>query len=115
MEITMTNPFDGSSVAIPFGHLSSPRPNLSPLPIDSWLASSLLQKAIRRGEADVAASAALTLFRLRRAAIWRRFLVIAFEDVGAASLDALLVAVRAAIDPGWRANLGSDERVVAYL
>ena len=100
----MTDPFDGSSVAIPFGHLSSPPPDLSPLPIDPWLASSLLQKAIRRGEADVAARAALTLFRLRRAAIWRRFMVIAFEDVGAASIDALVVAVRAAIDPGWRAN-----------
>ena len=111
----MTDPFDGSSVAIPFGHLSSPPTDLLPLPIDPWLASSLLQKAIRRGEADVAASAALTLFRLRRAAIWRRFMVIAFEDVGAASIDALLVAVRAAIDPGWRANVGSDERVIAYV
>ena len=90
----MTEPFDGSSVAIPFGHFSSPPTDLLPLPIDPWLASSLLQKAIRRGEADVAARAALTLFRLRRAAIWRRFMVIAFEDVGAASIDALFVAVR---------------------
>ena len=111
----MTDPFDGSSVAIPFGHLSSPPTDLLPFPIDPWVASSLLQKAIRRGEADVAASAALTLFRLRRAAIWRRFMVIAFEDVGAASIDALLVAVRAAIDPGWRANVGGDERVIAYV
>ena len=58
----------------------------SPLPprlrIDPYVASSLLQKAIRRGDASLAERAALTLHRLRGQGIWRRFLVIAFEDVG---------------------------------
>jgi hypothetical protein len=86
-----------------------------PLPIDPWVASSLLQKSIRRGEAELATQAALTLFKLRRSGIWRRFMVIAFEDVGAASVDALLTAVRAGIDPTWRASVGSDERVIGYI
>ena len=77
--------------------------------------SSLLQKSIRRGAADLATRAALTLFRLRRAAIWRRFTVIAFEDVGAASVDALVRAVAAGTDPRSRAGVGGDQRVVAHI
>jgi hypothetical protein len=75
----------------------------------------LLQKSIRRGEAELATQAALTLFRLRRSGIWRRFMVIAFEDVGAAAVDALLTAVGVGIDPTWRASLGGDERAIAYI
>jgi hypothetical protein len=115
MENAMSDLFDGEPVTISIAELPPPTNDLTPLLIDPWVASSLLQKAIRRGEADVAASAGLTLFRLRRAAIWRRFMVIAFEDVGAASIDALLVAVRAATDPSWRASIGSDERVIPYI
>jgi hypothetical protein len=84
MDNTMIDPFDGSSVAIPVGHLSSPPSDLLPLPIDPWLASSLLQKVIRRGDSGTAARAALTLFRMRPGGIWRRFIVIAFEDVSVA-------------------------------
>jgi hypothetical protein len=111
----MSDLFDSFPVAIPFGDLSPATSDLLPLPIDPWIASSLLQKSIRRGDADMAVHAALTLFRMRPGGIWRRFMVIAFEDVGAASVDALLVAVRAAIDLGWRANVGSDERVIASV
>jgi hypothetical protein len=42
-------------------------------------------------------------------------MVIAFEDVGAASVDALLATVRAGIDPTWRTSVGGDERVIAYI
>jgi hypothetical protein len=42
-------------------------------------------------------------------------MVIAFEDVGAASVDTLLATVRAGIDTSWRASVGGDERVVAYI
>ena len=110
----MADLFDGSPVAIPFGHLSSPPPDLLPLPIDPWLASSLLQKAIRRGDADMAVRAALTLFRMRPGGIWRRFMVIAFEDVGAAAVDAVVKAVCAGTEPQWRAAVG-DERVIVYI
>jgi hypothetical protein len=111
----MRDLFDGEPVAIPIADLSSSRDDPRPLSIDPWVASSLLQKSIRRGDADLAVRAALTLFRLRRSGIWRRFMVIAFEDVGAASVDALLATVRAGIDPAWRASIGGDERVIAYI
>ena len=42
---------------------SAARPR--PLAIDPWVASSLLQKAIRRGDVDLAERAALTLSRHR--------------------------------------------------
>jgi hypothetical protein len=92
---------------------SSPVP--SPLPIDPYVASSLLQKAIRRGEADLAERAALTLHRLRGKGLWRRFLVIAFEDVGIGSVEALIKTAEACTDPDWRAELGGDERALCFI
>lgn len=49
---------------------------------DPWLMASTLQKAIRRGEVDIAHRAVLALHDLRGANVWRRLLVIAFEDIG---------------------------------
>src|ERR1017187_1172561 len=57
--------------------------NMEPLLADQWVIISLLQKSIRRGEVETAQRAAFTLFRQKGSAIWRRFMVIAFEDVGA--------------------------------
>jgi len=88
--------------------------DVSPMRADAWIASSALQKAIRRGEADTAASAALSLLSMRGAAIFRRFLVIAFEDVGAASPDALAKAA-ACSDAAWRQRAGGNARCVAWL
>ena len=97
------------------GH--SGRPTIpQPFPIDAWVASSLLQKAIRRGDADLAERAAITLHRLRGNRIWRRFLVIAFEDVGIASVEALIKTTAACTAPSWRANVaGGDERVLCLI
>lgn len=83
--------------------------------VDPWIASSLLQKAIRRGEADLAANAALTLYRARGAAIWRRFMVIAFEDVGAGCVEAVHDTVTLATDRNARAAAGSDAEVAVCL
>lgn len=91
------------------------RDALSPLPIDHWLASSLLQKAIRRSDADLAARAALTLHQARGATIWRRFMVIAFEDIGAGCVEALGDAVAIGTDEDRRAALGSDEQAAIWL
>ncbi|MBP2161640.1 MULTISPECIES: hypothetical protein [Asticcacaulis] len=83
--------------------------------VDAWLASSLLQKAIRRGEVRLAQRAAATFYRWRPRAIWHRFMVIAFEDIGVASLDALAIVACAGLDPQWRKVLGSDLDVVCML
>jgi hypothetical protein len=40
-----------------------------PIAADPWIISSLLQKSIRRSETDIAQRAALTLFKLKGAAM----------------------------------------------
>lgn len=85
------------------------------LDCDHWLASSILQKAIRRCDADLAARAALTLFAARGATIWRRFMVIAFEDVGAGCIEAVGDAVAIGTDKDARTAAGSDEQVAVWL
>jgi hypothetical protein len=76
------------------------------LQCDRWIASSLLQKSIRRGDAELAQRAAFHLLELDKAAIWRRLIVIAFEDVGAGDLDVLLETVFVAGSSEWRRQCG---------
>ena len=75
-----------------------PGPSPEPIVADPWIVSSLLQKSVRRGEIEIAQRASLTLFRSRGSAIWRRFLVIAFEDVGIGSIEAVTMTVAAGSD-----------------
>jgi hypothetical protein len=86
-----------------------------PIAADPWVVSSLLQKSIRRGETDIAQRAALTLFKLKGAAIWRRLMVVAFEDVGIGNVEALTTTVAAAGDSAWRKNHGADLKLPTYL
>jgi hypothetical protein len=96
-------------------------PNFGPGPspelivADPWVVSSLLQKSIRRGEVEIAHRAALTLFQSRGSAIWRRFMVIAFEDVGIGSVDAVTMTVAAGSNAACRRACGDDLRVVLHL
>lgn len=87
---------------------------VEPLKVDQWIVSSLLQKSIRRGDADVAARAALTLFKLKGSALWRRLMVIAFEDIGVGSVNALIATVSSS-DAAWRKGHGGDARVAVGL
>jgi hypothetical protein len=80
----------------------------SHLKLDPWAASSLLQKAIRRGEVDLAKSAASLLHRYRGVAVWRRLIIIAVEDIGIADLDLVAEVVQLATNKEVRAILGSD-------
>lgn len=95
-------------------HLASDDAGIEPFPIDAWLAASLLQKAIRRGDREVAERAALTLYRWRGSATWRRLIVIACEDIGIASPDVVAETVEAACDPALRRRLG-DVRLLLSL
>lgn len=52
----------------------------APLKISPWLAMSLLQKAIRRGESELAQHAAATLLLTAPDRLWRRCGAAAFED-----------------------------------
>jgi hypothetical protein len=90
-------------------------PSIEPIAADPWIVSSLLQKSIRRGETEIAQRAALTLLKWRGSAIWRRFMVIAFEDIGIGSTDALIMTVAAGSDAAWRESAGGNARIAAAL
>ncbi len=76
------------------------------LQCDRWIASSVLQKSVRRGEVELAQRAACTLHAFDRNAIWRRLIVIACEDVGAGDIDALLETFLAATSTDLRRQYG---------
>lgn len=88
---------------------------IKPLQIDSWVASSLLQKAIRRGAEQVAQAAALTFFANRRSTIWRRLITIAFEDIGVASPQFVALTASVGTDQAFRRSLGEDLTVACNL
>jgi replication-associated recombination protein RarA len=88
---------------------------LEPFLADQWVIKSLLQKSIRRGEVEVAQRAAVTFLGQKGSAIWRRFIVIAFEDVGAGSADVVAMTVAASTDGKWRKQSGGDIVIAAHL
>lgn len=52
------------------------------MPIDRYVAASLMQKAIRRGDAEWAIEGASTLLQIDSRYLWRRLIITLFEDVG---------------------------------
>ena len=90
-------------------------PVFEPLIADQWVVKSLLQKSIRRGEVEIAERAALTFLAQKGSAIWRRFIVIAFEDIGAGSPDVVAMTVAASTDVKWRKQSGGDIVLAAHL
>lgn len=79
------------------------------------LADAHVQKSIRRGETEIAQRAAITLLKLKGPTIWRRFMVIAFEDVGIGAIDVVTTVVVASSDAAFRKTCGDDIRVSARL
>lgn len=74
-----------------------PEPPASiPATITTGVATALLQKSIRRGRTDLALAAAEVLSRLDPDRLWRRLVVVAFEDVGVANADLIYQTVTAA-------------------
>ena len=70
-------------------------PTCDPLTVSPWVAMSLMQKAIRRGEERLALRAAATLLRDAPDRLWRRCGAIAYEDVGLADVDAVAIVMAA--------------------
>jgi replication-associated recombination protein RarA len=77
-----------------------------PLKCDRWIASSLLQKSIRRSDADLAYRAGCRFLELDRSGIWRRLIIIAFEDVGVRDVGALIDTVFAIASTECRRTCG---------
>ena len=88
---------------------------INPIQTNIYNAMSAMQKAIRRGDADIALRAAATLLTHQPNALWRRLGVTAFEDIGIANYQlagqtALCVnAVR------LRKQLGGDWKVASHI
>ena len=90
-------------------------PKCEPLIADQWVVKSLLQKSIRRGEVEISQRAALTFLSQKGSALWRRFIIIAFEDIGAGSTDVVAMTVAASTDASWRRQVGGDATIAAHL
>ena len=73
---------------------------------DRWLASSLLQKSIRRDKPDLAWLAASYLLENYPAYFWRRLPIIALEDIGVGDLDVTMMAILAGSNTRLRVELG---------
>ncbi len=85
------------------------------MPITVWIAASVLQKAIRRGEAAWALSAAATLLIENPDKLWRRLACIAAEDVGLADICAVGGMVGMMSGKRMRAALGGEWPVASWL
>jgi hypothetical protein len=90
-------------------------PPLAPLPTTVWIAASVMQKAIRRGEEAWALSAAATLLIENPDKLWRRLACIAVEDVGLADVCAVGGMVGMMSGKRMRAALGGEWPVASWL
>jgi hypothetical protein len=90
-------------------------PTPRPMDVSSWLAMSVLQKAIRRGRKDIALSAAASLLRDAPEKFWRRIGCIAYEDIGVASLEAVGLATVALAGKRYRSALGGEWAVGSWV
>lgn len=82
---------------------------------DQWIALSLLQKAIRRGDTVQALRAADFLHSFDYRTLWRRLVVIAWEDIGLGNLHLCFMVTAAAGSKRWREANGGDWYYAAYL
>jgi hypothetical protein len=90
-------------------------PTPRPMHVSSWLAMSVLQKAIRRGREDLALSAAATLLRDAPEKLWRRIGCIAYEEIGVASLETVGLATVALAGKQVRASIGGEWAVASCI
>jgi len=87
----------------------------SALTTSPWVAMSLMQKAIRRGEMLLALQAAVTLLSVSPERLWRRLGCIAFEDIGIADLEVVSVTTAALSGKRYRSGIGSEWQIASYL
>jgi hypothetical protein len=90
-------------------------PVTDPLNISPWIAMSLLQKAIRRGEKQLALRAAATLLHKSPERLWRRLGCIAFEDIGVGDLHTVALVTAAMAGKRIRAELGGEWVIGGFL
>ena len=107
--------FDYVLIDLAEGVAARPAPPMQPLPCDRYVARSCLQKAIRRGEPELALRALANMFEYDRRATWRALTIICVEDVGVADVDLLAQIVAAQRNRKWREQVGGDWVVLTGL
>ncbi|OAF17405.1 hypothetical protein AXW67_09475 [Bradyrhizobium neotropicale] len=76
---------------------------------------SLLQKAIRRGELQLAQKAAATLLLIAPDRLWRRCGAAAFEEIGVADLQVVSLVTAALAGKRYRATIGGEWKVASFI
>src|ERR1700757_296878 len=79
-------------------------------PARKWRGSSARQKAIRRGNVEVALRMVEGLYSIDPGYAWRRINVIALEDIGVANLQLLAAILWISGKADWRAKNGGHRR-----
>lgn len=92
-----------------------PIPCPEPLSISPWVAMSVLQKSIRRGECRLALLSAATLLRNSPDRLWRRLGGIAFEDIGLGDIKTVSLVTAALAGKRVRAAMGGEWAVACHL
>ncbi|MEO0487389.1 MAG: hypothetical protein AAF092_15895 [Pseudomonadota bacterium] len=92
-----------------------PGPRVAPLDTTEWIASSMLQKAIRRNRSHVARQAGRFLLAANGNTLLRRLNAIAAEDVGLADIHTVGIAAACLARKTIRRQLGGDAVVTDYL
>jgi hypothetical protein len=90
-------------------------PTAEPLPVSPWAAMSALQKAIRRGDVDLALRAAVTLLKADPAKLWRRLSGIVFEDIGLGSVETIRLVMAGTSGKTFRQRFGGEWAVASRL
>jgi hypothetical protein len=90
-------------------------PKPQPLDISPWIAMSVLQKSIRRGEIGHALNAAATLLRDDPQRLWRRLVIAVFEDVGLGQLNLIAPVLIATGSKNVRRQFGGEWPVASLL
>jgi hypothetical protein len=83
--------------------------SVKPLLCDRWVASSAMQKSIRRGDRLTAQRALRTLYQHDPSSAWRRLLIVACEDVGIGALDAAVITAARSANTKALREMGRDE------
>lgn len=92
-----------------------PGPRIAPFTSTQWVASSLFQKAIRRGDLCAARQAGRFLLEAKREHLLRRLNVIAAEDIGMADIETVGITAACLASAKVRRDLGGDAVVTDYL
>ena len=92
-----------------------PGPRIVPFTNTQWVASSLLQKAIRRGDMYAARQTGRFLLEAKREHLLRRLNVIAAEDIGMADIETVAITATCLTSAKVRRDLGGDAVVTDYL